>query len=300
MNMLETEFLGLKLKNPVLVASGTFGFGKEYHAYYNVGQLGGICCKGLTLYPKEGNTGIRIYETPSGLMNSIGLENPGVKAFISNELPMMKTYGCAVIANVGGSTQEEYLASIELLNKAQVDIIELNISCPNVKEGGMAFGVKAKDVAKITKAVKKICLHPLMIKLSPNAESIADAALAAEGSGADGLSLINTLQAMAIDIQNRRAVFDNTYAGLSGSAVKPVALRMVHQVCKAVKIPVSAAGGILTWEDALEFIMAGAATVQIGSGNFYDRTAPLKIIEGLNAYCEKEKLNNISEIRNII
>lgn len=300
MNRLETEFLGLKLKNPLLVASGTFGFGKEYNSYYNVGQLGGICSKGLTLQPKEGNTGIRIYETPSGLMNSIGLENPGVKAFIKHELPLMKTYGCAVIANVGGSTQEDYLQSIELLNKADVDIIELNISCPNVKQGGMAFGIKCNDVAKITKAVKGVCAHPLMVKLSPNAENLVESALAAQENGADALSLINTIQAMAIDIKKRRAVFDNIYAGLSGSAVKPVALRMVHQVCKAVKIPVSAMGGILTWEDALEFIMAGAATIQIGSGLFYDMFAPLKIIEGLNTYCEKEKLSNISEIRNII
>ncbi len=300
MNRLETEFLGLKLKNPILVASGTFGFGKEYNSYYDVGQLGGICSKGLTLQPKEGNTGIRIYETPSGLMNSIGLENPGVKAFIEHELPLMKTYGCAVIANVGGSTHEDYLQSIELLNKADVDIIELNISCPNVKQGGMAFGIKCKDVSNITKAVKDICKHPLMVKLSPNAENIVESALAAQESGADGLSLINTVQAMAIDIKNKRSVFDNVYAGLSGSAVKPVALRMVHQVCKAVKIPVSAAGGILSWEDALEFIMAGATTIQVGSGLFYDMFAPLKIIEGLNAYCVKEKLSNISEIRNII
>ncbi len=300
MNRLETDFLNIKLKNPVLAASGTFGFGREYSEYYDVGRLGGICSKGLTLYPKHGNGGIRIYETPSGLMNSIGLENPGVEKFIQNELPFMNSLDCAVIVNLGGSTQEEYLKGIELLNQSQIDLLELNISCPNVKQGGMAFGIKSADVFAITKVVKELCVHPLMVKLSPNAENIAESALAAQEGGADALSLINTVQAMAIDIQSKKPVFDNLYAGLSGSAVKPIALRMVHQVCKAVKIPVSAVGGILTWEDALEFIMAGAATVQIGSGNFADMQAPLKVIDGLDAYCKRENLSNIAEIRNII
>jgi dihydroorotate dehydrogenase (NAD+) catalytic subunit len=297
---LETEFLGVKLKNPVIAASGTFGFGREYNEYYDVGQLGGICSKGLTLYPKDGNSGIRIWETPAGLMNSIGLQNPGVNAFIRDELPFMQSLGCAVIANLGGSTEEEYVTATELLNDVAIDILELNISCPNVAHGGMAFGIRARDVYDITKKVKQITVHPLMVKLSPNAENICDAAGAAEDAGADAVSLINTIQGMAIDVKTKRAVFDNGYAGLSGSAIKPIALRMVHQVCKRVAIPVCGIGGIVTAEDALEFIMAGASVIQIGSGLFRDMQAPLKIIDGLECYCENNNLSNLSEIRNIV
>lgn len=300
MNRLTTDFLGLKLKNPIFAASGTFAFGREYNQYYDVSSLGGICTKGLTLQPKSGNSGIRIYETPSGLMNSIGLENPGVSGFIETELKNMRSFNNAIIVNLGGSCEEDYFEGLRLLNSEDIDIIELNISCPNVKQGGMAFGIKPDDVYKITKMAKEISKYPLMVKLSPNAENIVDTAVAAESAGADAISLINTLQAMAIDIHNKRPIFDNIYAGLSGSAIKPIALRMVHQVCKKVQIPVSGIGGILTWEDALEFIMAGATTVQIGSGLFRDKFAPLKVIEGLESYCEKENIENISRIRNII
>ena len=300
MNRLTTDFLGLKLKNPIFAASGTFAFGREYNQYYDVSALGGICTKGLTLQPKSGNAGIRIYETPAGLMNSIGLENPGVEAFIETELENMRSYGNALIVNLGGSCEEDYMEGIRLLNAEDIDIIELNISCPNVKQGGMAFGIKTSDVYKITKIAKETSRHPLMVKLSPNADDIVEAALAAESAGADAISMINTFQAMAIDIHQKRPIFDNMYAGLSGSAIKPIALRMVHQVCQKVKIPVSGIGGILTWEDALEFIMAGATTIQIGSGLFRDKFAPLKLIEGLQLYCENENIENISSRKNII
>ena len=300
MNRLETKFLGVTLKNPVIAASGTFGFGREYNEFYDVGRLGGISSKGLTLQGKDGNTGIRIWETAAGIMNSIGLENPGVRGFIENELPAMRHYGCGVIVNLGGNTLDDYIKGVELLNDEQFDILELNISCPNVKEGGMAFGIRATDVENVTKRVKERCVHPLMVKLSPNAENVVDAAMAAQEGGADGVSLVNTFQAMAIDSRAKKAVFDNLYAGLSGPAIKPIALRMVHQVAKAVKIPVCGMGGIQSWQDALEFIMAGAAAVQVGTGNFHDMYAPLSIIEGLEKYCEEENLQNISEVRGII
>lgn len=300
MNKLENNFLGISMKNPLIAASGTFGFGSEYNQFYDVSKLGGICSKGLTLDPKQGNSGTRIWETASGMINSIGLQNPGVQHFIENEFEQMKSYGSAVIVNLGGGCEDEYILAAEMLNQLEIDILELNISCPNVKKGGMAFGIKANDVAYITKIMKQTTIHPLMVKLSPNAENIVESALAAESAGADAVSLVNTFQAMAIDIDKRKAVFENVYAGLSGCAIKPIALRMVHQVSHAVNIPVCGIGGILTWQDALEFIMAGASTVQIGSGMFHDMYAPIKIIEGLEHYCEREGIENLSQIRKII
>lgn len=297
---LETKFNDILFKNPVIPASGTFGFGREYEAFYDLAKLGGLCTKGLTLEPRGGNKGIRLWETPAGLMNSIGLENPGIDAFIKNEWPHLKDIDTVTIINVGGKDEDSYLTAIEKLNAIDAQLIELNISCPNVKAGGMAYGIKAVTAGEITKKVVTISNHPVMVKLSPNGDSIADIALACEAAGAHGISLINTLLGMAIDYKKKTVVFDNLYAGLSGPAVKPVALRMTHQVCQAVKIPVMAMGGISTWEDALEFIMAGATCIQIGTMNFNKPLAPIEMIEGLEAYCEKQGLSNISEIRGII
>jgi len=297
---LETNFNNILFKNPVIPASGTFGFGREYEAFYDLKQLGGLCTKGLTLEPRVGNKGIRLWETPAGLMNSIGLENPGIDAFIKNEWPHLKDINMVTIINVGGKDEESYLNAIEKLNLIDVKLIELNISCPNVKAGGMAYGIKASTAGDITKKVVNLSKHPVMVKLSPNGDSISDIAIACEEAGAQGVSLINTLQGMAIDYKKKAVVFNNLYAGLSGPAVKPIALRMTHQVCQAVTIPVMAMGGISTWEDALEFIMAGATCIQIGTMNFNNPMAPIEIIKGLEAYCERESLFNISEIRGSI
>jgi dihydroorotate dehydrogenase (NAD+) catalytic subunit len=298
--MLNVNFCGIDFKNPIIAASGTFGFGEEFNELYDVGQLGGICTKGLTLYKREGNSGRRVYETSSGMLNSVGLQNPGVDSFINSELPKMKNYNTNIIANVGGATLEEYLESVEKLNKVNVNMIELNISCPNVKCGGMAFGIKSKIAYSVVKEVKAVCKKPLMVKLSPNAEDIVDMAYCCCEAGADALSLINTLKGMAIDINKRKPVFENIFAGLSGAAVKPVALRMVYEVCKAVNIPVVGMGGIMNYEDAIEFIMAGASAVQIGTVNFIKPNKALEIIEGLKRYIEKEGIKNLDEIRGII
>lgn len=236
--MLQVNLCGKIFKNPIIAASGTFGFGEEYGEFYDVSKLGGISSKGLTLNPKDGNNGIRIHETSSGIMNSVGLQNPGVDKFIKEELPKMKKMDTVTIANVGGGCIEDYIEVIEKLNKTDVDMIELNISCPNVKHGGMAFGIKSEIAYEIVKEVKKICQKPLMVKLSPNAEDIVDMAIKCEKAGADAISLVNTFKAMAIDIKRKTPVFENITAGLSGPCIKPIALRMVYEVCKQVKIPV--------------------------------------------------------------
>jgi dihydroorotate dehydrogenase (NAD+) catalytic subunit len=298
--MLETIINGIKFKNPVIAASGTYGFGREYNNLYNVGMLGGISSKGLTLHKREGNKGIRIFETASGIMNSVGLQNPGVEVFIKEELPWMKSLGNVVIANLGGSTIEEYIEGIRLLNKTDIDFIELNISCPNVKSGGMALGIKSDIAFEAVKATKEVCKKPMIVKLSPNAENIIEMAMACEDAGADSLSLVNTFKGMAIDIKMRRPVFENTYAGLSGAAIKPVALRMVHEVCKNVHVPVIGIGGIYTVEDIIEFIMAGASAVQIGTANFSEPMICKELIENLETYFQKEGIRKIEEIRGII
>jgi len=297
---LKVNAMGLEFKNPILTASGTFGFGEEYSQLYDLSILGGICSKGLTLNPKSGNTGIRLWETPMGLINSIGLQNPGVDKFITEELPKMKTYNTVIIANLGGNTSKEYIEGAIKLNNTDVDIIELNISCPNVKSGGMAFGIKSKVAYNIVKAVKKVCKKPLMVKLSPNAENIVEMALACEEAGADSISLINTIKSMAIDIKKKVAVFDNIYAGLSGPCVKPIAIRMVHEVSKVVKVPVCGLGGIMTSTDAIEFIMAGATLLQIGTANFIKPDIAIDIINGISDFMEKEGIKSLNEIRNII
>lgn len=300
MNRLETEFLNYTLKNPVIAASGTFGYGEEYKDCYNPNLLGGIASKGLTLHPKEGNSGIRLWETPSGLLNSIGLENPSVQGFLNTEYARMRSLDTMLVVNLGGNTLEEYVEGAKLLNTVEIDVLELNISCPNVKEGGMAFGVDRWFAQKVTRAVKEATRHKLMVKLSPNVTDIAEMARACEEAGADAISLINTLQGMAIDVQNRRAVFDNVYAGLSGPAVMPIALRMVHQAVKAVKIPVVGMGGIMSARDAVAFLMAGAQAVMVGTGHFVNPYLGKELVEGLENYCSQEGLENINEIRGII
>lgn len=297
---LKVEFLGKIFKNPVVAASGTFGFGEEYNEIYDVGLLGGISSKGLTLKSKQGNEGIRLWETPMGLMNSIGLQNPGVESFISREINIMKQYKTNVIANLGGNTLDDYLSGVLLLNDSEVDIIELNISCPNVKAGGMAFGIKAEVAYDTVKEVRKICRKPLMVKLSPNAENISEMAVACEEAGAEALSLINTINAMAIDIYAKRPVFNNFYAGLSGPAVKPIALRMVHQAAKAVNIPICGMGGISSGKDAIEFIMAGASIIQVGTANFVKTDICLDIIREMEEFLDSQGIRDIKEITGII
>ncbi|WP_442886033.1 dihydroorotate dehydrogenase [Clostridium sp.] len=294
------DICGVKFKNPVIAASGTFAFGMEYNEIYDVSKLGGICSKGLTLNKKEGNLGIRSFETRGGMLNSVGLQNPGVEHFIKVELQAMKKFNTVVIANLGGNSEEEYIKGVEKLNDSAVDIIELNISCPNVKSGGMAFGIKSEVAGRIVDAVKRVCRKPLMVKLSPNAEDIVDMAYTCCEAGADALSLVNTFKAMAVDIENRKAVFDNITAGLSGPAIKPIALRMVYEVSKVVNIPVVGIGGICSGQDALEFIMAGASAVQVGTANFIKPDICLDIISGIEKYMEKEKIKNLDEIRGII
>jgi len=300
MNRLQTTINGVVFQNPIIAASGTFGFGKEYNELYDVSILGGISTKGLTINPREGNSGVRVWEAASGMMNSVGLQNPGVKKFIADELPCMKKMGNVILANLGGATIEDYIAGIELLNNTNVDFIELNISCPNVKTGGMALGIKNEIAYEAVVACKAVCKKPLMVKLSPNAENIIEMAQACEQAGADSLSLVNTFKGLAIDIKKRKPVFDNIYAGLSGAAIKPIALRMVHEVCKNVSIPVVGMGGIYTVEDIIEFIMAGASAVQIGTVNFTHPLAGKKFVEGLEKYFEKENISSIEEIREIV
>ncbi|MFV3014043.1 dihydroorotate dehydrogenase [Clostridium botulinum] len=298
--MLQVNLCGKIFKNPIIAASGTFGFGEEYGEFYDVSKLGGISSKGLTLNPKDGNNGIRIHETSSGIMNSVGLQNPGVDKFIKEELPKMKKVDTVTIANVGGGCIEDYIEVIEKLNKTDVDMIELNISCPNVKHGGMAFGIKSEIAYEVVKEVKEICQKPLMVKLSPNAEDIVDMAIKCEKAGADAISLVNTFKAMAIDINKKTPVFENITAGLSGPCIKPIALRMVYEVCKQVEIPVIGIGGICNYKDVIEFIMAGATAVQVGTTNFMNPYSAVDIIEDLENYIRKQGIKNLEEIRGII
>ncbi|MVX65969.1 dihydroorotate dehydrogenase [Clostridium chromiireducens] len=298
--MMKVIINNVEFKNPVIAASGTFGFGEEFNDFYDVGILGGISSKGLTINPKQGNEGIRVYETPSGMMNSVGLQNPGIDAFIEKELPKMKKYGTNVIANVGGGCLEDYEAAVSKINNSDVDMIELNISCPNVKHGGMAFGIKSKVAYDVVKEIKAMTNKPLMVKLSPNAEDIVDMALKCQEAGADSISLINTLKGMAIDVYKRKPVFNNITAGLSGPAVKPIALRMVYEVAKAVDIPVIGLGGISNGRDAIEFMMAGASAVQIGTINFVNPMAGKEIIEEMESFLKEQGISDVNEIVGII
>jgi len=301
---LSVSIAGLCLKNPVIAASGTFGYGSEYAQIIDVSRLGGICTKGLTLHPRAGNEGIRVWESQGGLLNSIGLENPGIPAFLEKELPSLRKLGPAVIANLSGSTIEEYAEGAALLNKSTVDMIELNISCPNVKEGGMNFGMDAQAAAEVTSAVRRVLTSkPLMVKLTPNAQHLISIARACVNAGADALSLVNTFKAMAIDVQSRKPVFKNISAGLSGPAIKPIALSMVWELCREFSqagnhpaVPVIGMGGIANAADALEFILAGAAAVQVGSATFKHPAAMIEIIDGIENYMRKYKFSCINEI----
>lgn len=293
---MKIDINGIEFKNPIIAASGTFGFGQEYNNFYQVGKLGGICTKGLTLNPRDGNAGLRVFETPSGMLNSVGLQNPGVEDFIKKELPKMQELNTNIIANVGGATIEEYEEAIEKLNSTEIQMVELNISCPNVKCGGMAFGIKSEVAYEVVSKVRKVCKKPLMVKLSPNAENILEMAYKCCEAGADSLSLINTVKGMAIDIKVKKPVFNNIFAGLSGPAIKPIALRMVYEVYNIVKIPVIGLGGIMNWQDAIEFIMAGATAVQIGTVNFVNPIAGKEIIEGIEGFMKRRGIKDIKEL----
>ncbi len=345
---MKTECFGKIFKNPVIAASGTFGFGSDYKQYYDPSILGGICTKGLTLERRAGNSGRRIIETPSGIMNSIGLENPGIEDFLKNELVQMKEMDTVILANLGGSSLKEYQQGAQLIQQhndridlyeeqirnrilkenadiqrnkdiktntdikrsadfqkssdvqRKIDIIELNISCPNVKQGGIAFGITAEEASKAVKIVREAVSIPVVVKLSPNAHDIVSVAVACEQSGADGLSLINTISSLEIDIYKRKAVFENIYAGLSGPAIKPIALKMTREVSNAVSIPVIGIGGIVTFEDAIAFIMAGAHLIQFGTASFINPYAGRDIVLGIQSFMEVQGINSLDEIRGII
>ena len=297
---LSVEIAGVKFKNPVIAASGTFGFGREFGEYIDLAKIGGICSKGLTLKKNLGNKGIRIYETPAGIMNSIGLQNPGIEYFVDIELPYLLEQDTVAIANLGGHSVEEYVLGAEILEETDVPMIELNISCPNVKEGGMAFGTDPDKAREVISKVRKVTKKPLIVKLSPNVGSIPLFAKIAEDSGADAISLVNTFNAMAIDIRTKAPVFVNKTAGLSGPAIKPIALRMVYEAAHSVDIPVIGMGGIMNYKDALEFIMAGASAIQVGTANFIDYNTMIDINKGIEKYLEEENISSLSEIIGII
>lgn len=296
MTRLGIDFAGVHFKNPIVPASGTFGYGREFEEFYPLSELGGISVKGTTGTRRNGNLPPRIAETPMGMLNSVGLQNPGIDHFISTELPYLKTKDTVVIANIAGSTPDEYREVAEKLNDTNVDMIEVNISCPNVKAGGAAFGVSCEGAAQITKIIRKATSKPIMMKLSPNVTSIADIAKACEAEGADAVSLINTLLGMRIDIRTKRPVLHNNVGGLSGPAIFPVAVRMVWQVANAVNIPVCGMGGVSSWEDAVEIMMAGASLVQVGAAIFNDPMTPIKVTSGLADYCN----TNNTDLKNII
>ena len=293
---MKVNLAGVELKNPIVVASGTFGFGREYAQYYDLGELGGICAKGLTLHRREGNPAPRIAETPMGILNSVGLQNPGVDDFIVHELPFMRQYDTKVIANISGNTPEEYGIMCEKLSEAGVDMIEVNISCPNVKAGGLAYGTKPELAAEVTEVAKKHSTVPVMVKLSPNVTDITEIARAVEGAGADAVSLINTLRGMRIDINTRRPVLKMNTGGMSGPAVLPVAVRMVWEVSNTVKIPVLGMGGVAKGSDAAQLMLAGASAVAVGTACFADPFAPVKVRDELKAIAEKQGLAGVSEL----
>jgi len=282
------------------MASGTFGFGREYAKIYDIEKLGGIVSKGLTLYPRNGNRGIRVWETSSGMLNSVGLENPGIQAFIKNELPFMKSLNLAHIINISGTSLDEYVKACDIISRQKVDMIELNISCPNIKENNLPFGIKETTTREVVKETRKVVKVPLMVKLSPDADDITRIAKICEEEGADAISLINTFKAFAININEKKKIFENTYAGLSGPCIKPIALRMVHEVAKQVKIPVIGIGGIVNFQDVLEFLMAGARAVQIGTANFINPKVGEIIIKDLENYLINNNISDISDIIGII
>jgi dihydroorotate dehydrogenase (NAD+) catalytic subunit len=294
---LAVEFAGIRLKNPVIAASGTFGYGEEFDRFVDLKRIGAISVKGTSARPIQGNLPPRLFPTPSGMLNSIGLENVGVDAFIREKMPFLRKAGCAVFVNVFGFNESEYLEVVEKLNVCpDIAGYELNISCPNTEHGGMVFGTSAKLTADLTKKLKDRSRRPVIVKLSPNVTDIAEMAMAAEAGGADALTVANTYLAMAIDPQSFKARIHNITGGLSGPAIRPITLRMVYQCVKAVKIPVIGLGGIATAEDAVEYFLAGASAVQVGTANFYDPRAPVKVIDGLEAFMKKKKLDTMSDL----
>lgn len=293
---LRVNIAGVEFPNPVIAASGTYGNGECYTDLYPISKLGGISCKGMTIEPKIGNPPPRIAETYSGILNSVGLQNIGVHSFIEYYLPTLKEEGNVIIANVAGATIDNYVDAVKALDATDIDMIELNISCPNVKEGGAAWGISCEGAASVTKAVRAATKKPLIVKLTPNVTDITVIAKAVEAEGADALSLINTLLGMRIDIRTRRPILRNNMGGLSGQAVFPVAVRMVHQCYKAVNIPIIGLGGISTWEDAIEMMLAGAAAVQMGTAIISDPYSPLKVIDGISEYMDKNGIKSLSEI----
>ena len=296
MTNLKVNIAGVSFKNPVITASGCFGFGREYECMYPLEKLGGISLKGMTFQEKLGNPPPRIAETPSGMLNSVGLQNPGVEHFLEHDMPYLAKQDTVKIANIAGSSIEDYCAIAERLSESEIDMFELNISCPNVKQGGAAFGTSCQAAEEITAAVRRATTKPLMVKLSPNVTSITDIAKAVEAAGADAVSLINTLLGMRIDINTRRPILKNNVGGLSGPAVFPVAVRMVWQVANAVNIPVVGMGGIATAKDAIEMMMAGASAIQMGAAIFADPYAPVKVVRGMNEWCDAHGVARIADL----
>ncbi|MDR1526796.1 MAG: dihydroorotate dehydrogenase [Dysgonamonadaceae bacterium] len=287
----------LELKNPVLTASGTFGYGLEYADFMDLARMGGIFVKGTTLHPREGNDYPRMVETPSGMLNAVGLQNKGVDYFISDIYPEIKEIDTNIMVNVSGSTVEDYVACTEKIDALdKIPAIELNISCPNVKQGGMAFGTNCSAASEVVRAVRKVYHKTLIVKLSPNVTDITEIAQVVEAEGADAISLINTLLGMAIDAERRKPILSTITGGLSGPCIKPVALRMVYQTYKAVKIPIIGLGGISNWKDAIEFILAGATAIQIGTYNFIDPAIPVKVVEGINEYLDRQGVCSVREL----
>jgi len=292
----EVNLAGIKMKNPVTVASGTFGYGREMDQFFDISKLGGIITKGTSLKPRNGNKPSRICETAAGMLNSIGLQNPGVEYFAQYDLPWLRKKDVAIIVNACGSTVEEYVELAKILNTLDIDGVELNLSCPNVKAGCMAFGNTYEGVRHVTEQVRKVLDKPLIVKLTPNVTDITATAKAVEDAGADGVSLINTLLGMSIDIDKRRPHLANNTGGLSGPAIKPVAVRMVYQVAQAVNIPILGMGGIVNGKDAVEFMLAGATAVSIGAGNFIDPYTSVKTIQGIEDYMKKYNIENVNDI----
>jgi dihydroorotate dehydrogenase (NAD+) catalytic subunit len=294
---LSVNINGLEMTNPVMTASGTFGYGREFEDFVNLEQIGGIIVKGTTLNKREGNPYPRMAETPSGMLNAVGLQNKGVEYFVKNIYPQIKDIRTNMIVNVSGSDVESYVKTAEAINELEkIPAIELNISCPNVKQGGMAFGVSAHGASEVVKAVREVYKKTLIVKLSPNVTDITEIARAVEGAGADSVSLINTLLGMAIDAEKRRPLLSTITGGLSGAAVKPIALRMVWQVSKAVKIPVIGLGGIMNARDAIEFLLAGATAIQIGTANFIDPAVTVKVVNGINEYLDRHHYSSVKDI----
>ena len=293
---LSVNIAGVEWKNPVTTASGTFGSGMEYAEYVDLNKLGAVTTKGVANVPWPGNPTPRIAETYGGMINAIGLQNPGLDTFISRDIPFLKQYDTKIIVNVCGKTEEDYVDAVEKLSEQPVDMLEINISCPNVKEGGIAFGQNPASAERITAAVKKVAKHPVIMKLSPNVTDITEMAKAVEAGGADAVSLINTITGMKIDINRRTFAIANKTGGMSGPAVKPVAVRIVYQVANAVKLPIIGMGGIATAEDALEFLMAGATAVSVGTANFYNPYATVEIAEGIENYMKKYQIDDVNQL----